>query len=202
MKRATWALALLAALALAACTSSASTPQHTLTPEPTSPASVPPVTPTTTPATSASRPSTSSAKPLSPYEQDPAVKAIRAWDAQAARTINSGKYDDAALNAFMTPALAKQMKAVIGNSVGLRFPGPAPLTPVSVTAVSGDERSVGVCAVTSGWGVSKTTGKTTQKIQVSPVRIGVQHTGGRWLLDSVSDGNFSCKGVKMPGVKS
>lgn len=120
---------LAAFVAAAGCSSSSPGPSRSLLPPSsaqTSPPAPVPVPSTPSPPVSPS----SSAEPLSPYENDPAVRVLRAWAAETARTINTGHYDNAALKALMTPALAKAKKNLAGGEVGCHYPGPLPFTPI------------------------------------------------------------------------
>jgi hypothetical protein len=56
--------------------------------------------------------------PLSPYEGDPAVQALRAWASQVGKTVNAGEVINPALNKLMTASMAKDMKFVMGDEVG------------------------------------------------------------------------------------
>lgn len=95
---------LAAFVAAAGCSSPSPGPSRSL-PPPSSAQTSPPAPVPSTPSPPVSP--SSSAEPLSPYENDPAVRVLRAWAAETARTINTGHYDSAALKALMTPALAK-----------------------------------------------------------------------------------------------
>lgn len=118
---------LAAFVAAAGCSSSSPGPSRSLLPPSSAQTSPPaPVPSTPSPPVSPS----SSAEPLSPYENDPAVRVLRAWAAETARTINTGHYDSAALKALMTPALAKAKKNLAGGEVGCHYPGPLPFTPI------------------------------------------------------------------------
>jgi hypothetical protein len=185
--------ALLAVLFAAGCSSSGSSAKST-------PPSVPTSTPVNTPPTSTPAPTPTTTAPLSPFEADPAVKALRAWAAQAGRTVNAGHYDDAALNALMTPTLAKGMKAAFGGEVGHRYPGPLPFTPVRVVVASPTERDVRVCVVVGGYSLNPKTGKPFSKYRVLAIESGAQDVGGRWRVSKFASGSFSCSGVKIKEV--
>jgi hypothetical protein len=177
---------------VAGCTSSA-TPKASPLPGSTT-------APSSTPVSTSASPSPSPT-PLSPYEADPAVQALRAWAAQAARTVNSGKYDDAALDALMTPQLAKTMKHVLGTEVGHRYPGPIPFTPVRVTVVNASNRDVRLCVVSDGFSINPKTGKPFAKFHVAPIDAGAVSSGGKWLVAKFDVGSFSCSGVRVKEVR-
>ena len=133
VRRAIWAAALFALAFATACTSSAGPP----TPGPVGDSSADtsstplPVDPTTPAA--AERPDPDridrSTKPLSPFEQDPAVQAPARLGRRGGpdrqrrplRQLGPRRADDA--------GFAKTMKQILGNSVGYRYPGPIPFTP-------------------------------------------------------------------------
>ncbi len=198
MRRATWGATALLAVSLAVgCSSSSGSPESTSS---TPPPSTPPTTPVTTTTPSTPAPQTTSVAPQSPYEADPAVKALRAWAAQAGRTVNSGKYDDAALNALMTPAFAKGMKYVFGGEVGHRYPGPLPLTPIRVVVTNSTQREVRVCVVIGGYSLNPKTGKPFSKYRVGAFDAGAQRVHGTWLVSKFATASFSCSGVKIKEV--
>ena len=180
---------------LAACTSSGPAKQSASpsSPAPSTSSVITSATPTPTPT-----PTPSSTAPLSPFEQDPAVKAMRAWAAQAARTVNSGHYNDAALSALMTAGLGKTMRHVFNGDVGLYYPGPLPFTPVSVKVVSATERDMRLCVVGTGFAEKRTTHRPAEALKVLPINAAAVLSSGRWLIskqDTASD--FSCSRVAV-----
>lgn len=150
--------------------------------------------PTTSSATPT--PSPSSTAPLSKFENDPAVKALRAWAAEAARTVNAGKYTSPALQALMTRNFAATMKNVLGSDVGLRYAGPIPFTPLSVRVVSPTRRDVKMCVVLTGYAVDPRTGKPAART-VGPADTSAVLANGKWLVSRFDTGSFSCRGVKI-----
>jgi hypothetical protein len=141
---------------------------------------------------------TASGAPLSPFEADPAVKALRAWAAEAAKTINTGHYDSAALNALMVPSLAKKMKFLAGGEVGFYYPGPVPFTPVRITVRSSRERDVAICFLGSGYSQNPKTHEPAQKRVVLPTLAGATLVRGKWLVSKFGQSSFSCAGVRIP----
>jgi hypothetical protein len=193
--RAIRAVALLALAFAAGCTSSAGSPtvgpvndtsQDTVSTPPSDSPSPPPTT----------GPSSPEPTGPAPHVTDPGVQALRAWAAAAARTVNAGHYDSAALDKLMTARFRQHMKAVLGNSVGFRYPGPIPFTPKSVHP-SANQRQIDVCFVSSGYAVSKKTGKPKGNLQVTPLDARVRRANGRWLVAALYNGSFSCRGVQI-----
>ena len=178
---------------LAGCTSSGSTAASS---------SVPPPSPSTSAvSTSASptpMPTPSSSAPLSPFEQDPGVKALRAFAVQAARTINTGHEIDTKLRALVTPFIAKNIKYITGSDVGLYYPGPVPFTPVSVRVVSSTQRQMNVCFIGKGFAEKRSTMKPAAPLMLLKINAGEQLQGGTWRISMFNTAtNFSCAGVSI-----
>jgi hypothetical protein len=184
---------LVGAVALGACSSSSA-------PKQTPVGSTTPSTPPSSSASSTPAPSSSPSKtvPLSPFEDDPAVKALRTWANQAAKTVNTGKYDDASLNKLMTPAFAKTMKVILGGEVKYRYPGPVPFLPISVSVVSPTVHNVKACFVTNGFSLNRRTGKPAETFKLHPIDTGAQLVSGVWLVSHFYGGTFSCSSVRVP----
>jgi len=182
--------AVIASAALVACTSSAK-PKQTPLGSTSAPSTL--TTPATTPT-----PSPTTTVPLSPFEDDPAVKALRTWAIQAAKTVNTGKYDDASLNKLMTPDFAKTMKVILGGEVKYRYPGPVPFLPISVSALSPTVRNVKACFVTNGFSLNRKTGKPAEAFKLHPIDTGAQLVSGVWVVSHFYGGTFSCSSAKVP----
>lgn len=196
MTRAIWAVALLALAFAAGCTSSAGSPSAKPVAGDTSQDSVSTPPPVTSAPPSTAAPSSSQPTTPPPHAQDPGVQALRAWAAEAARTVNAGHYDSAALDKLMTPGFRHHMKAVLGNSLGYRYPGPIPFTPKSVHS-SANLRQIDVCFVSNGYALSKKTHKPKGNLQVTPLDARVRRAHGRWLVAALYNGSFSCRGVHI-----
>jgi hypothetical protein len=162
-----------------------------------------PVSPSTSAVTSSSvsssapAPSPTATKPLSPFEADPAVMALRAWAAEFGRTINTGHYDSAALDALMTSQMRSGMKAIGGGEVGHRYPGPLPFTPIGVTVTSSTTRDVQICIVAGGYSLNPKTGKPFSKYRKLATAAGAVLSHGRWLVSKFGDAKFSCASVTI-----
>lgn len=193
MNRTAWAAAALAVVLAAGCTSS-----DKPSPGPVGASSASAPSSTTAPSSTSPAPSPSQAKPLSPFEKDPAVQALRAWAAQAAQTVNAGKFDAPALDALMTSAMAKSMKTVLGSDVGLLYPGPIPFTPRSVTVVGSTQRTMHVCVVGSGFAQNRSTHRPAGARTVLPIDAAASRVSGRWLVSKQQTAtDFSCAGVRV-----
>ncbi|HEU5008657.1 MAG TPA: hypothetical protein VFT67_16915 [Jatrophihabitantaceae bacterium] len=135
---------------------------------------------------------------MSPFEADPAVKALRAWAAQGARAINAGKFNTPGLDALMTATFAKSMTHIFGGEKGHYYPGPVPFTPVRVTVRSASERDVDLCFVAGGYSQHPKTHKTWSHFKELPSAAAAVLAHGTWLVSKFETGPFSCKGVHIP----
>jgi hypothetical protein len=185
-----------ALVALAGCTSSGADTAASTPPGPL-PATSTPTTDATTPTPST--PASSSSAPLSHFEADPGVQALREWADVAAQTINSGHYISDRLRQLMTATVAKEMKRTMGTDVGLHYPGPIPFTPVRVGVTSTTSRQIDACFVSSGFARKPRSEKPAKPLKIIAVRTEETQTSGRWLLAGlVSTNSFSCAGVQVP----
>lgn len=205
MNGATRGSALFAVVLLAGCTSSSKPDPGpgpgSLTPS-TSPststlASTPAPAPSS-PSSPAPSPRPTKSKPLSPFEADPAVMALRTWSAQVARTINKGKIDEPDLRSLMTASLDRSMPAIAGGEIGHRYPGPVPFTPIAVTATSATAHEVKLCDVAAGYSLNPKTGKPFEKYRKQGIVAGAVLSNGRWLVSKFVLASFSCTTVKIP----
>ncbi len=176
-----------------------------------SPAASRPATTSAAPSSSAA-PSTSSAPSapatptpsrsaaaLSRLENDPAVKAWRAFAVQAAKTVNTGHETSAALRRLMTKSFAATMHHILGPDVGLYYPGPVPFQPVSVTVTSPTARVVRGCLFQQGftW-KSKSAQRAAQRRFIGPAMVFTVRQNGRWIVDNVTAArNVNCKNVEV-----
>jgi hypothetical protein len=155
----------------------------------------------TKPSLSAS-PSPTAAAPLSPFEDDPAVKALRAWAAQSAVDINAGVYTDPKLDAMMTPQFAPQMKQIAGSEVGHHYPGPVPFVPISAVSLTDKARSFNLCLLAGGFALNPQTRQPADPYEVDPMIGEARLVQDKWLVSNFYPGTFSCAGVHVPEVKS
>ena len=154
---------------------------------------------TSTTSSGTSGPTPSKSAPLSRFEGDPGVAALRHFAEVSARTINSGRYTSAALRSLMTPTVAKEMKQTNGPDVGLHYPGPIPFTPIRVVVTSTTSRRIDGCWVSTGFAQNPRTNKPAQPLKLIAVRSEETLTHGTWLLSVLlAVHSFSCKGVHVP----
>lgn len=178
-------------LAVAGCSGSSKPAQGPVSSVSSSAPAPTATTPTPTPTQS---------KPLSAYESDPAVKALRQWAVVAAQTVNSGHDDSAALNKLMTPTEPKYIHYVL-NDVGMHYPGPLPFTPLRLASPTTAERDIYACFLATGFAVDPKTGKP-EAYKPLPSKVVMQLSGGRWLFGGLFvDKSVSCSGVHVPEVK-
>ena len=173
--------------ALAGCSSS----------DPTvSPPTAAPQSSSVAPTTAAPSPSASKA-PLSPYENDPGVKALRKYYAAVSKAINARNGRLPELDAWSTPRRQLRNAVLIKSELGLRAPGPQRFTPVGVRSLGPDTRSVLLCALNQGFNVDPKTGKPARAREVSPGQATLVRDGGRWKVDYLVRATFSCVGVPV-----
>ena len=196
MRRVAVLVAALTAFVVAAACTSSSKPSRSDTPLGSSSSAT--LSPTPTPVTP--KPSPTKSAPLSRFEADPAVAAMRAWSAQVAKDVNAGgKFNDPALLVLETKKFASQVRSIIGTDVGTYYPGPAPFTPLAVTVVSPTERKIKMCIVSTGFAQNSKTHKPAKKLKLLPSEAVMPLVSGDWKLDSLTQApTTSCAGVKVP----
>jgi len=151
----------------------------------------------TTSATKTTSP-TPTGTPVSPFEDDPAVKALRAWTAQLAKTVNAGKTDEPALDALMTQAVKAGITKIIGGAAGLYMPGPLPFIPIQITKETSTQHNINICVVNEGFSQDPRTHKPLGVHTIKPIDAGADFVDGRWLVSGFFRGHFSCDGVVVP----
>jgi hypothetical protein len=98
----------------------------------------------------------------------------------------------------MTASMAAGMKDVMGGEVGAYYPGPAPMLPLSVSAVSSSERRIKTCGVESGFAQKPGTHVAREALKLMAVDARAQLTAGSWKVSRFGLANFSCATVKVP----
>jgi hypothetical protein len=172
--------------ALAACSSS----------DPTvSPPTAAPQSANVAPTTSAS-PSVSTT-PLSPYENDPGVKALRKYYAAVSKAINARNLRLPELDAWSTPRIQRQNEVGLKSELGLHAPGPVRFTPVGVRSNGSNTRSVLFCVLNEGFDVDPKTGKPRHPREILAGQATLVRDSGRWKVDYLVKATFSCAGVPV-----
>jgi hypothetical protein len=135
--------------------------------------------------------------PLSPYENDPGVKALRKFYAAAAKAINVRNLRHPDLVAMSTPKRQARNEVLFKTELGLRVPGPIPFTPVAVRSNGSTSRTILYCGLDEGFSLDPKTGKPARPRSVVPVAASMVRIDGRWKVDSLTSADFSCVGVKV-----
>jgi hypothetical protein len=154
-----------------------------------------PIASATTPA-----PAPSSAAPLSAFEADPAVKALRLEYLGGAKAVNLKNGDLPELRDSSTQARFERMQALVRPEFGMHYPGPVPFTPLAVSAASAGERRVAMCILGDGWLQDPATGRPTAPRRVTRWTASVVKQGTAWKVDAVRAAPDSCAGVQIPEV--
>ena len=190
------------ALTASACGGSAKTP---VVAAPTSPIRSQADTPSSSPATATTPAKTVTppkAKPtlaaLSAYENDPAVKDLRAYYVAAARAVNARNFQLPALVALSTQGRAARHPTVFGPDVGLFTPGPLPFTPLGVRTVAAGHKQVVYCDISDGWALTSKGGRPARPFRLSAARSDQLLVRGHWIVDHIraAEGT-SCNGVTI-----
>jgi hypothetical protein len=160
-----------------------------VTPTPT-PTAIPTPTPTSTPGTPG---------PVS-LEGRPQVRVLRSWASAIGQDINAGDQSMPRAARFETSHGQEVIPRYAAEDLGLHYPGPAPFTPVSVTAADG-RATVSVCWMSKGWAQNSATFEPVDKRTIDPAAMTMRKVGGTWLLDDIRYGDADCTGVAVKGVR-
>lgn len=155
----------------------------------------------TTSATSSPSP-TKTEEPLSEFEDEAPVKAVRKWAAVVGKAVNQGDTSMRSTRVWATPSgVAIAAQATAGDlESGYRWPGPQPFTPVAVRT-RGKSATLNVCFQTYGWARNEN-GKRVNKRKVEPAVMEMKRMNGRWKVSNVDIGGpFSCSDVSVKGVR-
>jgi hypothetical protein len=185
------ALILLGAAACGSGDSAAGPAPLTSTPTTTAPTTAPPTTPATSEAPEAN--------PLSRFEDDPAVKALRTFAASVGTSIND---DDASLKAawpVMTVHGRTVFQQVAASDVRLFYPGPLPITPTRVQHEGATTR-INSCVWLAGWGQDPKTKLPADGRKVGPIAWVLHRQAGVWKVDDQVFVNIDCSKVSVKGV--
>jgi hypothetical protein len=183
-----------AALLLAGCGGNDDDPAPATSPTPTPSVTA---TPTPTPTPTAS----SSPVAASGFEDRAPVKAVRKWAAAVGKAVNAHDTSMSSISATATANGREVTAQVVASDLDKKYtwPGPQPLTPVSVK-VSGGSADVTACYLTRGWSVDPATGDRVTKKKVEAAKFTLAREDGRWKVDGVYSGKADCGGVDVPEV--
>jgi len=161
------------------------------------PTSGTPTTASSTPTTTPPAPAPTE-PPLSRFEDEPAVKAIREWAIILGKGIP--KADLSGLSRVSTGEALSATKAGFDGDFGNEWPGPQPLTPVVVKR-AGQRTTVDLCYLAKGWSLDpKTHTPVAAKRLVEAARFTVRDRGGRWLITSIYSSEIDCSDIPVKGV--
>lgn len=150
--------------------------------------------PTPTPTAS----ETPTTVPLSPYENDPAVKVLREWAVVLGKGVpksDLGGLRKVAKGQGLTSSV-EGFEADYGNE----WPGPQPLTPVRVTR-SGTTAEVVFCMQSRGWSLDpKTHAPISSKREVVAAQSSFVKTERGWMLTTFYSSDFDCSQIPVKGV--
>lgn len=193
-RRAAASLTLGALLTVSACGGADEPLAQPLTPSPTNAA------PSPSAASPAAEPSPSPAAPLSPFEGDPAVIALRTFLREAAVAVNAGDLSLPSLDAVSTEFRTAQTQRTLTEDLGGYVPGPFPLTPLGVEVVSETSRKIPYCTLESGWTLTAKGGPPREAQQVTGGGVAsMVLSEGVWKVESLYyDESIDCAGVPLP----
>lgn len=152
------------------------------------------------PAPSPSPSPSPSPTPLSPFEDDPAVQAVRAYERASVEAINARNLELPAFAALATARRQARHAALYEEDLGSYYPGPAPLAILGVSTTSPTGRSVVGCLLDDGFALDKPGGTPTEPRLVVALTYEMVLEGGAWKVHAVFlDEDRSCDGVPLPG---
>ena len=155
--------------------------------------------PTAAPSTTAPTSEAPAADPLSEFEGDPAVKALRRFAAAIGESVND---NDASLRAAW-PVLTRHGRRVFqdaaASDIKLFYPGPLPLTPTRVEHAGATTRVLS-CVWVSGWGQEPKTKLPADGRELAPITWVLRREGGDWKVDEQVFADIDCSKVPVKGV--
>ena len=139
-----------------------------------------------------------SPEPLSAFEDDPAVQAIRAFYVAAARAVNADDFMLPELLAVSTARRVEINRSTFEDGIGGYTPGPTPFTPVGVQEVAPDRRTVLGCSLDSGWVLTAEGGTPVEPDVVGGGTWEVLLEDGVWKVHRITGAeDVSCDGVPV-----
>lgn len=138
--------------------------------------------------------------PLSPFEDDPAVVALRAYLAVSSTAINTQNLDLPEFAALATAARASRHRDLFTEDLGTYYPGPPPAAVRGVQVVSPTSRVVSICLLDMGYALDKQGGTPTAARNVAGALVEMALEEQQWKVDRfLRDPDGTCEGVELPG---
>lgn len=150
--------------------------------------------------TSASSKPTATATPLSRFEDQAPVKAVRTWLAAAARAVNAGDVRVRGAAGVLSAEGRRSMPGTLSDDRGRYYPGPMPFTPTRVD-VTGATAKVYGCLTGDGFAEDRATHRPARGRKVLPVQFWLSRDGGHWRIDNLYDAAVACRRVRVVDVK-
>lgn len=125
----------------------------------------------------------------------PEVRAVEQWAAGYARAVNRSDQRFASTTELATPGGRGWMERNARSEWGRYFPGPLPVTPLSVRRVDDTHREVTACVTVSGWTWASRTSRRARSREVIGATVRMVRTSGRWRFDGMSGVDLGCAGV-------
>lgn len=138
-------------------------------------------------------------KPLSRFEDEPAVQAAREWAARTAQAINEQDRDMSSLASTATRHGRQVLPRLASEDFGLHYPGPIPFTPTGLEQASGTARVIG-CFWVEGFALAEEGGVPAKPRLVIPAMLRMKRQDGGWKFDDFFDHQHSCKNIPVKGV--
>ncbi len=130
------------------------------------------------------------------YSQDPSALVVQQWAQEYARAASDSDPERPDFLALMTDDGAAAAREVLEPDLGWDFPGPLPLTVLSVTG-EGDPTTVEACVLVSGYAADPATGEPGM---VRRQRTLVFEVTMEDRVDAVFAGTTNCETVDVEGT--
>lgn len=140
-----------------------------------------------------------SERPLSRFEDDPAVQALRDFAAAIGKSVNDGDPKLTAANPWMTKAGRARFRKIV-DTKNAYYPGPLPFTPVRVTGTSDRRQVIRACFQTDGWAQNRKTRIPLEKVTYESADFVVVKQRGRLRFKEAYEANIDCSEVKVVGI--
>lgn len=181
-------------LALTGCSSSTNAASSSAAPTTTSTSSSSSPSSTTTSSTPTPS-STTTLPPLSPYEKEPQVIAVRKFATEYAKAVNAQKPTYAPFVATMVPGT--NFSGILGTDLTkkLYYPGPLPFTPVRVQG-----NYVYACVWAEGFATDRKTGQAPESRSIYKTRFELKKVNSDYRVVTWGDDtSFNCASTQVVG---